>query len=82
MNASWQSSNLAASPPGIARLLRPFLASRQQLNVRIVADLIVYRQQWAIIDASRSHNDLIGRIAVKFTWKLCGFNGDLRCKRK
>lgn len=37
----------------------------QQPDVRIVEDFGVYGQQWAVMQASRRHDDLVGGIAVK-----------------
>ena len=48
--------------------------------MRIIEDFIVNSQQWAIMDASSGDNYLIGRITMKFTWKLGRFNRYLWCQ--
>lgn len=46
-------------------------ASFQQFYVGVRKNFLVHRQQRTVMDTSRSHNDLIGWITVKLTWKPC-----------
>ena len=56
--------------------------SCQQFYVGVVEDFLIHCQQRAVIDTSRSNNNLISRITMKLSRKLCRVNDYLWRERK